>query len=250
MPMSTCVLTPCKPTSPERLASQPGEARLKCHWSSVIIGGGAVSFGASSTGPATRPPTDAATAHAKKNSFVLTGSILWSRKRKSRKINRSLVPHDLGTLQAKSGHQTLLIEGEGIDAAMQGVGGQAPGHTLVHDDNAGPSANLPAARVVYPVHRVLFHQEEGVTELLNAGLQAIGGGYGSVAAARPAVHEENSLPSLRAKDEASFDYIRKNKNGHCSRFTFGGRRILRHELLQSATGVGGQIVGECCVSAK
>src|SRR2546428_631652 len=39
-PTSTSTLTPCKPTSPERLAIQPGEPRLKCHWSSVIYGGG------------------------------------------------------------------------------------------------------------------------------------------------------------------------------------------------------------------
>jgi len=46
-----------------------------------------------------------------------------------------------------------------------------------------------------------------------------------------AVHEKNSLAPLSAKDEAGFDHIRKNKNGDCFRFTFGGRRILRHELL-------------------
>jgi hypothetical protein len=27
-------------------------------------------------------------------------------------------PHDLGALEAKAGHQTLLIEREGVDAAM------------------------------------------------------------------------------------------------------------------------------------
>src|SRR6266446_5064042 len=167
MPMSTSTLTPCKPTSPERLAIQPGEPRLKCHWSSVIIGGGAVSFGSSSTGPATKPPTTAATAPAKKNSFVLTGSILWPRNRKSKKINRSLVPHDLGTLEAKAGHQTLLIESEGINATMQGVGAEAPGHPFVHDDDARAGANLPAARIVYPAHRILVHQKQGVTKLLN-----------------------------------------------------------------------------------
>jgi len=83
----------------------------------------------------------------------------------------------------------------------------------------------------------LVHQEESVTELLNAGLQAIGGGYGSVPAAGSAMHEKNSLAPLRAKDEASFDYIREHKNGDCSRFTSGGRGILRHKLLQSATGL-------------
>src|SRR6266446_9690257 len=78
-----------------------------------------------------------------------------------------LVPHDLGTLKAKAGHQTLLIEGEGINATMQGVGAEAPGHPFVHDDDARAGANLPAARIVYPAHRILVHQKQGVTKLLN-----------------------------------------------------------------------------------
>jgi hypothetical protein len=91
----------------------------------------------------------------------------------------------------------------------------------------------------------LVHQEEGVAVFLDAGLQAIGGGYGPVAAASLAVHEKDSLTSLCSEDEAGFDDIWKNKNGDCFRFTFGGRRILRHELLHSATRVAGQIVGRC-----
>jgi len=66
-----------------------------------------------------------------------------------------LVPHDLRTLEAEASHQTLLIKREGVDAAVYRVCSEAPGHTLVHDDNAWPSANLPAARVVYPVHSAL-----------------------------------------------------------------------------------------------
>src|SRR5204863_4330705 len=112
-----------------------------------------------------------------------------------------------------------------------GVGGEAPSHSLVHNDDARAGADLPAARVVYPIHCLLVHQEEGITVLLDTGLQAIGGGYGPIAAPRLAVHEKNSLASLSAKDEAGFDHVRKNKNGDCSRFTFGGRRILRHQLL-------------------
>ena len=161
-----------------------------------------------------------------------------------------LVPNDLGTLETEAGHQTLLVESEGVDAAMDGVGGEAASHSFVHDDDARAGADLPAARVVYPIHRLLVHQEERITVFLNARLQAIGGGYGPVAAARLAVQEKNSFAPLSAKDEAGFDDIRKNKNGDCFRFTFGGRRILRHELLQSATGVGGQIVGGCRASAK
>ena len=128
-------------------------------------------------------------------------------------------PHNLGALETKAGHQTLLIESEGVDAAMDGVGSEAAGHSFVYDVNARTRADLPAARVVHPIHRLLIHQEEGVAVFLDAGLQAIGGGYGPVAAARLAVHEKDSLTSLRSKDEAGFDDIRKNKNGDCFRFT-------------------------------
>src|SRR5438105_14103999 len=61
-----------------------------------------------------------------------------------------------------------------------------------------------------------FNQEKGVTELLNAGLQAIGGGHGPVATAGLSAHEKDSLPFLSANDEAGFDYIRKHQNGGCS----------------------------------
>src|SRR5206468_5427920 len=74
-----------------------------------------------------------------------------------KKILRSLVPHDLGALEAKAGHQTLLIEREGVDAAMHCVRSEAAGHPFVHDDDAWASANFPAARVVYPIHRLLVH---------------------------------------------------------------------------------------------
>jgi hypothetical protein len=125
---------------------------------------------------------------------------------------------------------------------MQGVGGEAPGHSFVHDDDAGPGANLSAARVVYPVDSVLVHQEQGVTVFLNAGLEAIGSSHGPVPTLGLSAHEKNSFAALRAKDEAGFDYIRENKNSRCFRFTFGGGRILRHQLLQSAAEVADQIV--------
>src|SRR6266536_4404649 len=179
-------------------------------------------------------------------------AILLSPTPKSEKKNNYLLinPHDLGALEAKASHQTLLVEGEGVDAAMQCVGGKAAGHSLVHDDNAGTRTNLPPARIVYPVDRFLVHQEQGVTVFLHAGLQAVGRGYRPISAVRMAVHEKNSLAPLSAKDEPGFHYIRKNKDGRCVRFSFGGRRILRHKLLQSATGLAGQIVGGCRASGK
>jgi hypothetical protein len=46
----------------------------------------------------------------------------------ARKINWPLVdPHDLGALETEAGHQTLLIESEGIDTAVQRAGGEAAG---------------------------------------------------------------------------------------------------------------------------
>src|SRR5205823_11958587 len=116
---------------------------------------------------------------------------------------------------------------------MQGVGGKTTGRSFVHDNDARAGADLPAPRVIYPIHRLLIHEEEGVTVFLDTGLQAIGGGYRPVLSVRPVVNKENSFASLRPKDEPCFDYIRKNKNGRRFRFDFGGRRILRHELIKS-----------------
>ena len=78
-------------------------------------------------------------------------------------------PHDFGALEDNADHQTLLIESKGVDAAMEGVSREVTGHAFVHDDDARAGANLSPARVVYPVHCILIHQEEGVTEFLNAG---------------------------------------------------------------------------------
>jgi hypothetical protein len=96
---------------------------------------------------------------------------------------------------------------------MQGIGGKAAGHPFVHDHYARTGANLPAACVVYPVHRLLVHQEECITVSLNAGLQAIGGGCSAIASARLTVEEKDALAFLRTKDEPGFDYLWKDKNG-------------------------------------
>jgi hypothetical protein len=45
------------------------------------------------------------------------------------------------------------------------------------------------------------------------------------------VQEKDSLALLRAKDETSFHYLRKDKNGERFRFGSSSRWILRHELL-------------------
>jgi len=82
---------------------------------------------------------------------------------------------DFRSLDTQPGHQATLVKGECVDAAMHGVGGEAAGHSFVHDDDARAGPDLPAARVIYPIHRLLIHEKERVTEFLSTGLQAIGG---------------------------------------------------------------------------
>ena len=45
---------------------------------------------------------------------------------------------------------------------MHGISGETSSHSFIHDENAPAGANRPAARVVYPVHRILVHQEQSV----------------------------------------------------------------------------------------
>src|SRR5262249_12695273 len=101
---------------------------------------------------------------------------------------------------------------------MQRVGGEAARRAFVYDDDARAGADLPATCVVYPIHRILVHQEECVTVLLNTGLQPIRRSYGAITTAGSSVNEENPLAPLRANDEPGFHYVRKYKDGGCFGF--------------------------------
>jgi len=105
------------------------------------------------------------------------------------------------------------------------------GHPFVHDDNARAGCQSPSRACCLPSPPPLVHQEESVTVPLNAGLQAIGGGYGPVAAGRSAVHEKDSLAPCAPMMKPALTTSGNTKNGDCSRFTFGARRILRYQLL-------------------
>src|SRR5271167_1807062 len=76
-------------------------------------------------------------------------------------------PHDFGALQTESRHQTLLVESEGVDAAVHGAGGEAARHSFIHDDDAWARADLPTLGGVDPIHRLLVHEEECVTVFLD-----------------------------------------------------------------------------------
>ena len=122
-------------------------------------------------------------------------------------IERLVDSTDLRSLDTQPGHQAALVKGKGIDAAMHGIGSEAAGHSFVHDDDARAGADLPAARVIYPIHRLLIHEEEGVTVFLDTGLQAIGGCY------RPV----DAFAALRAKNKPCLNHIWKDKDGQRSR---------------------------------
>src|SRR5262249_47566648 len=101
---------------------------------------------------------------------------------------------------------------------MQGIGAEAAGHPFIHDDDARAGANLPAARVVYPIHCILVHQEESVSVLLDAGLQPIRSGYRPIASSGLAALKKNSSALLPADDETGLHDFRKHKNGDGFRF--------------------------------
>src|SRR5438093_5287157 len=119
---SISALIPRIPIVPSKLASQPGAAIVNCHGSLCVIVGGAASFGGSSSVPAFALPTAANTAPENKSNLIFTTGFYGHRSPNPKQILLSLISHDLGALEAKAGHQTLLIEGEGVDAAMQAIG--------------------------------------------------------------------------------------------------------------------------------
>ena len=85
-------------------------------------------------------------------------------------IERLVDSTDLRALDTKPSHQTTLVKGKGIDAAMHGIAGEAAGHSFInkHDTWTGP--NLPSMGIVYPIDCFLVHEKERVTILLNTGL--------------------------------------------------------------------------------
>src|SRR5205823_12566068 len=143
---SISALTPRTPIVPFMLASQPGTAIVNCHGSLCVIVGGATSFGASSIEPASTRPMIAKTAPARKNNLILMSRFLLSPPCKSEKKICYLVDsHDLVALEAKASHQSLLIDCEGVDAAMYSVGCEPASHSFIHDADARFSANFQAA---------------------------------------------------------------------------------------------------------
>src|ERR1051326_1095202 len=69
---------------------------------------------------------------------------------------------NLGSFDANAGHQTLLVEDEGIGIVLQRGGRQVLGDAFIDDDPGRSQADLPSLRTVDVVYRLLRHQENHV----------------------------------------------------------------------------------------
>src|SRR5438046_943202 len=87
-----------------------------------------------------------------------------------RRVGRRLLvdPRDLRSLNARAGHEALLVEDEGVDVARDRVAGDRPPDARVHHDEARTDADLEPAGRVELVESGVRHEEERVAELLGA----------------------------------------------------------------------------------
>ena len=73
-------------------------------------------------------------------------------------------PRDLRALNARTRHQALLVEDEGVDVLRERRAGDRLALPLVHQDDARPDPDLPAVAPVEVLERLVVHQEERVAK--------------------------------------------------------------------------------------
>src|SRR5262249_27356967 len=140
---------------------------------------------------------------------------------------------DLRALHADTPHQTLLVENEGVDVALNGRGGEGLGKALVDGDDTGAYANLEAATLVEITQRRLGHEEHGIAERLDTRLKAVGDGGDVVVPGWPTLLEKLAVAVLSAENEASLDDVREDENTHRLRPKFFGSRNALIENFES-----------------
>src|SRR5437667_2782831 len=120
----------------------------------------------------------------------------------------------LRSLQTETGHQASLAKYERVNSFAKGCGREAFGHSGIDNNNAWPRPDLPAAAFTQIIEIASMHKEQGVSELLDPGLQAVRGGDCFVVAHRVPVRHERSLAHLATPDETAFYDIWENKHCH------------------------------------
>src|SRR6266850_8430287 len=116
---------------------------------------------------------------------------------------------DLRALQAEPGHQPLLVEEDRIHVVLECRGRKCPRRADVEDDDARPAAELEAAALVEIAEGGIAHEEQGIAERLNAGLEAVRGSGGVVVADRLATLAKRALAILRPEEKPSFHDARE-----------------------------------------
>src|SRR5207244_1827186 len=115
-------------------------------------------------------------------------------------------------LDAGSCHEPLLVEDVRVDVARERVAGDGFPLALVDDDEARSDTELESLRGIELVERGVRHEEERVSELLHARLEAVRGGDGVVVAGGLAALEEHTLADLAAEHEAGLDHGREDED--------------------------------------
>src|SRR6266567_2325951 len=141
-------------------------------------------------------------------------------------------PGDLRALYAEARHQPLLIEDEGIDVLRDRGAGERLADARVDDNDARADAELPAVAPVEIGERAVVHEEEGVTEDLDAGLQPVRRRDGVIIADGPAIREEHAFTHLSAEHEAGFHHAREDEHGLGFRTEQASRGVVRIEVLE------------------
>src|SRR5262245_14484052 len=81
---------------------------------------------------------------------------------------------DLRAAKVDAGHETLLIEDEGVYIVLRTGRREFPCRSLVDDHDVGPGADLPLVALAEEVECRLRHEEEGKAEGLDSCLDAAG----------------------------------------------------------------------------
>src|SRR5262245_17817255 len=162
-----------------------------------------------------------------------------------RRLGRRLLadPRDLRSLDADPGHETLLVEDEGVHVARDRVAGDGLPDALVDDDDARADAELETVGRVELVERGVVHEEERVAELLYARLEAVGRGDGVVVAGHLAVLAQHALTDLAPEHEAGLDDPRKDEDPRRLLPENLRARLLRVEITQGRGRLAGELGG-------